>query len=392
MATQVTMPKMGLSMVTGKVSRWLKRQGETVRRGEALVEIMTDKITNIVEAPADGIVLRIAAAEEEELPVGGLLAVIGVSGETAPATEPATGPTTAAEGQVPSGEKIRISPLARKLAEEKDLDIAGITGTGPAGRITREDVERAIAAGPDAAVPAGAAPKPAAVGERAFTVRPYSGMRKAIGDNMARSWAIAPKVNYHVSVDVSALLALRKAINEDGGDKITLTDLLVKIVARALKLRPRINVSLDGGEIRQYEDANIGVAVALGDGLVVPVVRQADAKTLSQISREIKDLARRAGENALALEELQGGTFTVTNIGAYQSVDWFTPIINQPESAILGIGRIVEQPAVVGGEVVARPILGLSLAFDHRVIDGAPAAEFLGLLLGLIGKPYQVLI
>lgn len=393
MATQVTMPKMGLSMVTGKVSRWLKKEGDAVKRGEAIVEIMTDKITNIVEAPADGVLLRILAAEEAEMPVGGLMAVIGVPGTTSvSAGEPALaagGPVTAE----PGGEKIRISPVARKLAEENGLDIARITGTGPAGRITREDVEKALAAG---RVPAGgpsvAAAPPGSAGEVPFTLKPYSGMRKIIGDNMARSWAIAPKVDYHVSVDVSALLALRKAINEVGEAKITLTDMLVKIAARGLALRPQINVSLDGGQIRQYQEANIGVAVALDNGLMVPVVRKADSKTLSQISREIKDFSQRARDNALGLEEMQGGTFTVTNIGAYRSVDWFTPIINQPESAILGLGRIVEQPAAVDGQIVVRPLLGLSLAFDHRVIDGAPAAEFLGLLLRLIAKPYQVFV
>ncbi len=394
MATQVTMPKMGLSMVTGKVSRWLKKEGDAVKRGEAIVEIMTDKITNIVEAPADGVLLRILAAEEAELPVGGLMAVIGVPGTTSVS---AGEPALAAGGPVPAepgGEKIRISPVARKLAEENGLDIARITGTGPAGRITREDVEKALAAGrvPAGGPPVAAAALPDSAGEVPFTLKPYSGMRKIIGDNMARSWAIAPKVNYHVSVDVSALLALRKAINEVSEAKITLTDMLVKIAARALALRPQINVSLDGGQIRQYQEANIGVAVALDNGLMVPVVRKADSKTLSQISREIKDFSQRARDNALGLEEMQGGTFTVTNIGAYCSVDWFTPIINQPESAILGIGRIVEQPAAVDGQIVVRPLLGLSLAFDHRVIDGAPAAEFLGLLLRLIAKPYQVFV
>lgn len=405
MATEVTMPKMGLSMVTGKVSRWLKKEGDAVRKGDAIVEIMTDKITNLVEAPADGMLLRIIAAAEEELPVGGLLGLIGAAGEAvsvvAPIVGRAPGPAVdravAADGRASAelaGERIRITPVARKLAEEKGLDIAGITGTGPSGRITREDVEKAVAPGLASFEEAQgqAAAAPASAGEGAFTLRPYSGIRKAIGDNMARSWAIAPKVNYHVSVDVSALMALRKAINEEAEDKITLTDMLVKIVARALMMRPQMNASLDGGNIKLYQEANIGVAVALDNGLVVPVVTKADTKTLSQISREIKGFSQRARENLLGLEEMQGGTFTITNIGAYQSVDWFTPIINQPESAILGIGRIVEQPVIVSGEIAARPLMGLSLAFDHRVIDGAPAAEFLGLLIKLIEKPYQVFI
>jgi len=225
-----------------------------------------------------------------------------------------------------------------------------------------------------------------------FPLTPYSGMRKVIGDNLAHSWAFAPKVDYHVSVDVTALLTLLKSINQGSEDKITITDMLVKIAARALKLRPNINIALDGDQIRHYREPHIGVAVALDNGLMVPVIKDADAKTLSIVSQERKVLARRAREGQLGMEEMQGGTFTVTNVGAYNSVDWFTPIINQPESAILGIGRTVETPVVIDGQITIRPMMGISLSFDHRLIDGAPAAEFLAFFLKLIANPCLALI
>jgi pyruvate dehydrogenase E2 component (dihydrolipoamide acetyltransferase) len=380
MAVEITMPKMGLTMVTGKVGRWLKNEGDSITKGDAVLEIMTEKITNILEAPATGTLLKIAAAEGTEFPVGGVLGYIGAAGEIIAGKEPM--------------ERIKITPAARKLAEEMKVDLSKLVGTGPSGRITREDIEKTLA---EASVFAG--PFMPAAEERsvpdangaAFTGAPYIGIRRVIGDHMAKSWGIAPKVNYHVSVDISALNAMRKSINANREEKISLTDILVKAVAKALRMRPQINVSLVGDEIRTYQEINIGVATSLENGLVVPVVKNADLKTLSQVSREAKDLAKRAKAGQLSLTEIQGGTFTITNIGAYNSVDWFTPIINQPESAILGIGRTVETPVALDGQIVIRPMLGISLSFDHRVIDGAPAAEFLAVLLRLIEQPFAIL-
>jgi pyruvate dehydrogenase E2 component (dihydrolipoamide acetyltransferase) len=388
MATAINMPKMGLSMKTGTVGKWLKNEGDAVKKGEPIVEVMTEKITNKVEAPADGILLKIVAPKGTKLPVGGLMGVIGEAGEDISAIL-AAGPSVVAEGsaapasQPAAGQKVKISPAAKKLAEENGIDYTRITGTGPEGRITKEDVEKAIAEG----VP-GADDRPT------LEVIPYEGMRKAIGDNMAHSWSIAPKVTHHVSVDITNLLALRKTLNNGvkDKDKVSITDLLVKAVARALEIKPNINVTLDGDEIKVLKDINIGVAVALDDGLIVPVVRDANKKSLAEVSKEVKDLAKRARKNKLNPDEMGGGTFTITNVGAWGSVDWFTPIINQPESAILGVGRTVERPVVVDGQIVVRPMMGLSLSFDHRVIDGAPAAEFLAVLLGLIEQPYKIFI
>lgn len=376
---------MGLTMSLGTVGKWLKKENEQVKKGEGILEVTTEKLTNTVEASADGILLKILVPEGEEVSIGTLLGLIGEPGEKAEdqgAIEER--PVQHVE------EKVKITPSARKLAAEQGFDYSRLAGTGPGGRITREDIERAIV---------GAAPVPEE--KTAFTEKndileliPYTGMRKAVGDNMSRSWAVVPKVTHHVSADISKVLALRKTINEgrEEKEKISLTDLLVKITAKVLEMKPGINVVLDGNQIKVLKNINIGVAVALDKGLVVPVINDANKKPLSQISREIKDLAKKARENRLSIEDMSGGTFTISNLGAYGSVDWFTPIINQPEAAILGVGRIVDSPVIRDGQVVSRPLMGLSFAFDHRIIDGAPAAEFLAVLLQLLEKPSKVLI
>lgn len=408
MATEITMPKLGLTMTTGKVGRWLVPEGSPVKQGEALLEIMTDKITNVIESPHDGVLLKIIAREGDELPVGAVLGAMGGVGEEYRALSPIATvetktepPTTgiplpaASSGTSKSGEeKIRISPLARKLAEECGLDWSGITGTGPSGRIVKEDVEAAIAA---AATKETALPRPVPAEKESsvspeFSETPYAGMRRVIGEHMAQSWAVSPKVDYHVSVDATAMLKLRQAGNQTANEKITLTDIVVKIVARALKLRPNMNVALIGEQIRQYSEPCIGVAVALENGLVVPVVRNADSKPLTAISRELRQLAQKARTGQLSLEEIRGGTFTVTNVGAFHSVDWFTPLLNQPEAGIIGIGRIVDTPVARDGQIVIRPMLGVSLSFDHRIIDGLPAAEFLKVVLDLMENPCLALL
>ncbi len=385
MAAEIKMPKMGLTMSLGTVGKWLKKENEQVKKGEEILEVTTEKLTNTVEASADGILLKILIPEGEEVPIGTVLGLIGEPGEKVESQETGGGhPAKCAEE-----EKIKITPSARKFAQEQKFNYAQIAGTGPGGRITREDVEKAIAKITSAPEEETVFPE-----KDVLELIPYVGMRKAIGDNMSRSWNTAPQVTHHVSADVSKILALRKTVNEDRDEKekISLTDLLVKIIAKALELKPNINVTLDGSQIKVLKNINIGVAVALDKGLVVPVINDANQKTLAQISREIKDLAGKARENRLSMENMSGGTFTISNLGAYGSVDWFTPIINQPESAILGVGRIADRPVICDGQVVSRPFMGLSLSFDHRVIDGAPAAEFLTVLLQLLEKPSKVLI
>ncbi len=396
MATEITMPKLGLTMTTGKVGRWLVQEGSPVKQGEALLEIMTDKITNVIESPSDGVLLKIIVREGAELPVGAVLGAMGGVGEEYREAATTGIPSPAASSGTPKSgeEKIRISPLARKLAEECGLDWSGITGTGPSGRIVKEDIEAALAA---ATTKETASPRPAPAAKVSsispeFSETPYAGMRRVIGEHMAQSWAVSPKVDYHVSVDATAMLKLRQAGNQTANEKITLTDIVVKIVARALKLRPNMNVALIGEQIRQYSEPCIGVAVALENGLVVPVVRNADSKPLTAISRELRQLAQKARTGQLSLEEMRGGTFTVTNVGAFHSVDWFTPLLNQPEAGIIGIGRIVDTPVARDGQIVIRPMLGVSLSFDHRIIDGLPAAEFLKVVLDLMENPCLALL
>jgi pyruvate dehydrogenase E2 component (dihydrolipoamide acetyltransferase) len=386
MATVIAMPKLGLSMKTGTVGKWLKKEGDTVKKGEAIVEVMTEKITNKVEAPADGTLLKIVSQKGAKLPVGGLMGVIGEAGEDISAALSSAGAPAeagaAAAAPAPGG-KVKISPAARKLAEENGIDYSRITGTGPEGRITREDVENAIANGVGPADD-----------REALEVQPYEGMRKAIGDNMANSWAIAPKVTHMVDVDMTGMLALRKSVNEGLSDKekVSVTALLIKAIARAIEIKPRVNSILDGDQVKTLKEINIGMAVALDDGLIVPPIKNANTKKLSEVNKEVKDLAKRGRKNKLNPDEMVGSTFTITNVGAYNSVDHFTPIINQPEVAILGIGRTIEKPVVVNGQIVIRPMMGLSLAFDHRVVDGAPAAEYLAVLIDLIEHPHKIFI
>jgi len=395
------MPKLGLSMKTGTISKWMKNEGDTIKKGEYLLEVTTEKITNKIESKADGVLLKIVAPKGSVMPVGALICVIGEAGEDIAsiiADAAAKGPAVAKPGvsKGTSGatrtsvsaevlEKIKISPAARKMAEENGVDYTLIVGTGPEGRITKEDVEKAIVEG---------------VGleetddRPTLEVIPYEGMRRAIGENMAKSWSSNARVTHHVKVDMSEILSLRKKMNEDVSEKnkISVTAILTKAVARALEINPCVNASFTGSEVKVWQDINIGMAVAVPGGLIVPVVRDAHKKRLTEINREIADLAKRARKNKLVVDEMSGATFTITNLGGYGSVDFFTPIINPPEVAILGIGRTTEQPAVINGQVVARPLMGISLVFDHRVVDGAPAAEWLAVLIGLIENPTTIFI
>jgi len=420
MVAEIVMPKMGLTMTVGSVGKWLKKEGDPVSKGDHVAEVLTEKITNLVDSPADGVLLRISAPEGTTLPIGGVMGYVGAPGEALPGLPPepsvASVPKEAiAAAQAPQEDpggfpeerpsRVRISPVARKMAQEHSIDYTRLQGTGPDGRITKEDIEAVLAspaAAPQAPLPASGfeaapprggvspdAPLPGAIDER-----PYSGVRRIIGDRMLASWSAAPKVTHHARADAKALLELRASINEtlEKEDRVSVTDMLVKITAMALRQKLFMNVSLRGERVVMFREVHLGVAVALEGALIVPVIRNADGKSLICISRELKDLSRRARENALAPEEISGSTFTLTNLGGYRSTEFFTPVINQPESAILGIGRTNDMPVAVDGEVVVRSMMALSLAHDHRVIDGAPAAEFLSLLIGLVEKPFQVFL
>jgi pyruvate dehydrogenase E2 component (dihydrolipoamide acetyltransferase) len=435
MATKVIMPKLGMAMSDGTVVKWLKEDGAEVKAGEPIVVVMSKKITYEVQAPAGGI-LRPVASPKDVRAIGQVIGFVTEPGEETPEVEivtpapeeaPAAAPTTAA-APAPAGKaearakapgeepafvpsspaarrlaqelgvditrvttagrriteedvrryheeqsRIVASPLARRMAEEEGLELAQIEGTGPGGRITEEDVLRALEKrGVPAAAPARRIP--------------FAGMRQAIAEHMVHSLQTMAQVSMSTKVDVTELKATREVLGARWGRKPSYTDFLVKAVVVALQEHPLLGARLEGEEIVLPGEYNIGVAVALEDGLIVPVVRNAGQLSLVAIGERVQDLARRARENSLEVDEVTGGTITITNLGMY-GVDASTPIINPPEVAILGVGRIVPELALVEGQMVAREVMTLSLTVDHRIVDGAPGAQFLQTLVGLLEHP-----
>lgn len=391
MAVEVVMPKFGLTMNDGILKRMLKQPGEAVAEGEPLFEVETEKVLNEVPSPAAGVLVAFLFNEEDTVDCGVVLAVIAEPGENveelkqryraaAATVQPAPPPRAAivkeaAGVPAPEGARRPITPIARKRAAELGVDLATVTGTGPGGRVTREDVERAAATPSPQVAKATTPPQPAGAGVlvQASSI-PLKGIRKTIAERMMQSLHGSAQLTITTEADVTAAADLRAQFVREW--EFTYTDLMIHAVARALRRHPRLNSSLAEGTIILAGEINIGVAVALEEGLIVPVIHGADRKILKQIATETKDLGRRAREGKLRVEEVEGGTFTITNLGTY-GVDAFTPIINHGQAAILGLGRIVERPAVYRGEIARRSMMTLSLTFDHRIVDGAPAAAFL---------------
>lgn len=393
------MPQLGQTMEEGTILRWLKQEGDLVKKGEPVVLLQTEKVEYELEAPASGQLAKILASEGTSVRVGGAMGVIAEVGEDispllaslavptpavkAPAPQTAPAAPVAGPGEeeaAPSREKIKITPRARRLAEQHGVRIETLTGTGPEGRIVEEDVQRVIEA-----MKAGV-PQPEAVPE----LIPLTGMRKAIFDRLGESWRSAARVTLFAEADVTRLVALREERlprwEAESGLKISYNDLILKGVAVALTERPRINCTLTQEGIRVHREVHLGFAVDLGEGLVAPVIRDAHKKSLLEIAKEARALAEKARSGRLVPRDLEGGTFTVTNLGGF-GVELFTPIINPPQGAILGVGRIVEKPVVLNGGIHIRAMMGLSLVFDHRLIDGAPAAQFLARLKELFEQP-----
>jgi pyruvate dehydrogenase E2 component (dihydrolipoamide acetyltransferase) len=436
------MPKLGMTMRTGKLSKWYKKEGDRIEKGEDLFEVETEKITNKVEASAGGVLFQIVVPVGEVVPVGTIVGVIAEPGETperiegiqageiveqAPAAA-AAAPEAEAERPAGRGEivatpaakrlakelgvdlaavkgtgpegriretdvtkyheqalrKPRITPLAEQIAQEAGLDISAISGTGEGGKITREDVERVLQE-----------KKPAAVEEKkpAGSI-PLTGMRKAIADNMYASLHNTAQLSLATEVDVTESLRfldmVREQYKKDESVKVSLNDIVILATARALKRFPIMNSTLAGSEIILHDSVGMGIAVAVAEGLIVPVLRDADQKGLLQIAREARVLIGKARSNSLSMEEVTGGTFTITNMSA-SSVDNFTPILKPPETGILGLGRVVKKPAVFEGEIAIRSMMGLSLTFDHMVVDGSPASEFFDLLYRFLERPALIL-
>ena len=403
MPATVIMPALELAQETGKVLRWLKAAGDTVVKGEPIVEIETDKVTVEVEAPASGVLREVSAREGDVVAVGKTIALIFAAGEAAPEA------TT-----------VKASPLARKVAEEHGVDLTRVkTATG---RIEKADVlahvERAkgVAADGVAARLVAASPKArrlaaergvdlgtikgsgpsgavvvADVPAEARAVGPSVGnVWRIMAERMTASWTTAPHFYLVREVDVSRLKTWRERASAEAGARITYTDVLVRLVAAALRRHPRVNVAWKDGAIFQHGGIDIGLAVAIDDGLVVPVLRGADGLTLAEIATRREDLVGRAQSGKLRPADIQGGGFTISNLGMY-GVDAFNAIVNPPQAAILAVGRIVDRAVVVDGQVAVRPTLALTLSCDHRALDGARAAQFLGTLADFIEEPLALL-
>ena len=436
-SVEVTMPKWGLTMEEGIVSKWFKKPGDTVEKGEPLFEVETEKITNTVESPASGVLHQIVVEAGSKVAVGTVLAVLAEPGETPAQVEPgaaaapaqAEAPAAAAKDKPAPRAKAEFkpsSPAARRLAKELDVDLSLVEGTGPGGRITEKDVQKFHEEGPPPpkATPlaqqmakdngidlsqvsgtgengkitkedverfmGGGQDAPAAAEPATPESIPFSGMRKAVADNMMASLKGAAQLTAFVEIDVTRMVALRDRIREeykrDESVKISYNDIIICLVARALKHHPIMNSTLVGEEILLHKDVHMGMAVALPEGLIVPVLRDADKKGLLQIAKEARELAGKARKGGLEVDQVTGGTFTISNTSMFQ-VDGFTPILRPPETGIIGVGRVKDRLAMVDGEVRNRKYMTICLTYDHQVVDGAPAHAFLQTVAGYLENP-----
>ena len=373
MPSDVIMPALGMSQETGKVLRWLKSEGDSVTRGEPLLEIETDKVTVEVEAPADGLLAGIRAAAGVDVPVGETIAVLLAAGESLvetphPADAVAAAPVAAATAPAPTrGRRTLASPKARRLAAERGVDLATLPGSGPGGAIVAADIETSRAVG-----------KPAA---------PVSNVWRLMAKRTTESWQSVPHFYLRREVDASRLESWRDAVRERAGlERVSHTDLLVKISAYALSRHPRVNSTWRDDTVNPGERVNVGVAIAVEEGLIVAVVHDADRLSLADTAARRIELVDRARSGRLQPQDVTGGTFTVSNLGMY-GVDSFDAVINAPQAAILAVGRILDRIVPVDGQPAVRPMLQLSVAFDHRVVDGARGAEFLDTLASLVEEP-----
>ncbi|MFD1415570.1 dihydrolipoamide acetyltransferase family protein [Oceanobacillus jeddahense] len=452
MAKEIFMPKLSSTMEKGTLLQWFKEEGDSVEMGEPLFEIMTDKINIEVESYEEGVLLKRYFDVDDEVEVNACIGFIGELGEEVPDTPPAASEESGSDESVQEevsgkgheltasadsgldpeenkGGKVRATPAARRVSRENDISLSAISGSGPNGRVHQQDVEEAIAEGAIAVTPLAekmaadhgidlnqltgteargkiekqdvlsyleAADEIAEETESSPAERiKLKGLRKAVADKMVQSVQSIPHVTLTSDVDMTNVIDLRKSllpvIEKDTGYRLSFTEVILKATANALMKHPKLNASLIGDEIVMNKEVNIGLAVAVENGLIVPSVKNVNQKGLAALTQTSKELGKKARENKLNPDEMRGSTFTISNLGMY-AIDAFTPIINGPETAILGVGRIVEKPVVADGELTARPMMVLSLSFDHRAIDGAPAAAFLTDLKANLENPYSLLV
>ena len=416
MATLLRMPEVAANATHATLAAWSKKEGEPIAAGDCLAEVETDKAIVEISADSAGVMGQWLVPAGQEVEVGAPIAVLLAAGEAAADVQAllqaagavATAPAAAAASAVPgtpapaattaqaSGERLRASPLARRLAAQRGVDLSRLQGSGPGGRIVKIDVERAQAAAPapaPASVPVAAAPAaaPAGSGASAFTEVPHSSMRRTIARRLAESKSTIPHFYLTVECRMERLLALRAEINAAASRKISVNDFIVRAVAVALREVPQANVGWTDTAMRQYAQADVAVAVSTDTGLITPIVRAADRKTLSQISAEIADLAARARAGQLRPEEYQGGSFSVSNLGMH-GVGAFSAIINPPQAAILAVGASQQKPVVENGELKVGTVMACTLSVDHRAIDGALAAQWLAAFQRAIEAPLSMLI
>ena len=453
MAQEVLMPKLGLTMTEGTIEEWKYKEGDSVKKGDILFSVATDKLTNDVEAEADGVLLKILLPEGETAPCKAVIAYIGEAGEViaeggasaestaaqAPASSAAAVPAKAPAATRDPGTPVLASPTAKKLAKEKGVDLALVAGTGPKGRITLEDVEAYLtapkadepaaevktsplaakiaeelgvdvskiqtdgrvmkadvlaAAGVCTAAPAAEAAPAFSAGDNDEPPVKVNPLRRSIAANMANSWHTSPRVTYTFAVDVTAMKALRAKLKDslkEQGIKLTYNHILMKVVAKALMEFPDVNASFADNMLTRHKHVNMGLAVAKGDGLIVPNVKNADSKSLAEIAKETEALIEATRSGKIDMKDMTGGTFTISSLGPY-GVRSFSPIINQPELAILGVCDIVDTPVVCNGEIVIRPMMNLCLTADHRVVDGVMASKFMKRVVELLENLYLLLI
>jgi pyruvate dehydrogenase E2 component (dihydrolipoyllysine-residue acetyltransferase) len=413
-ATEIKLPRLGQGMEAGTIVRWLKSEGEQVEKGEPLYELDTDKVTQEVEADASGVLLKIAVAEGE-VPVGQTIAVIGEEGEQVAAPEPepeaeakadespqeegsrapardeerergkqasTDGSQQLAGAEVPqparADGRVKASPLARRIARERGIELSAVRGTGPEGRIVAEDVERAAAA-----------PAVAAVAERTGEVErvPFTSLRKTIARRMTEAWQ-APAFQISMSADMTRAVELRQLLLERAAEGVrpSYNDILIKVSASALMRHRDVNARFAGDAVDLLPSADIGIAVAVPNGLIVPIVRACEVKSIEQIAAESRELVKRTREGKLRQEDLEGGSFTISNLGMY-GVEQFTAVLNPPQAAILAVGALEERVVVRDGELEVRPLMTMTLTCDHRALDGATASEFLRTLKDFLEEP-----
>lgn len=412
MAEVIRMPRMSDTMEEGNIVAWLKNEGDTIEAGDTLAEVETDKATMELDSYVDGVLLHIAI-KEGTVPIDGVIAVVGEKGEdwkaaveaagspatpaepTAPVTEPTVQEIATPVATASSDTRVKASPLAKSMAKEAGIDINTIQGSGDNGRIIKRDVEQAIGKPQPQATAATTSTAttviaPAPQGAN-FEEVPVSQMRKVIAKRLGESKFTAPHFYLTIEMDMKNAIQTRKRINEMPDVKISFNDLVVKAAAASLRQHPAINASWLGDRIRYNKDINIGVAVAVPDGLLVPVINHTDTKTLTQINAEVKELAGKARDKKLQPDEMTGNTFTISNLGMF-GIEEFTAIINPPDACILAVGGIIDKAVVENGEIVAGKRMKVTLSCDHRVVDGATGAQFLQTFKQIMEDPIRMIV